>query len=150
MSGSWPPPDFPQLTDADHAITSSATRLYNCLAWAAGEKHRRWDPNAYYWPPGIPREVTVEAFIAAYGTLGYQICNSGGLEAGVEKIAIYAAFDGSPTHAALQLENGNWTSKLGDFEDIEHYNLECLDGFLYGRPVVYLSRPRQKSANSTT
>ena len=47
-----------------------------------------------------------------------------------------------PTHAALQLESGAWTSKLGDFEDIEHVTVDAVNGPLYGRPVAFLSRRR--------
>jgi hypothetical protein len=38
-----------------------------------------------------------------------------------------------PTHAALQLESGDWTSKLGDFEDISHSTIEAVSGPVYGR-----------------
>ena len=50
---------------------------------------------------------------------------------GVRKVVLYA--DGNEwTHAARQLPSGRWTSKLGDYEDIEH---DTLDGFEehYGR-----------------
>lgn len=95
----------------------------------------------YHWPPGVPKEVTKSAFIEAYRSIGYEVCDGPSLEAGFEKIALYVDSDDSPTHAARQLPNGNWTSKLGDFEDIEHPTLDCLNGDLYGRPVVYLARP---------
>ncbi len=44
-----------------------------------------------------------------------------------EKIAIYVDTDGVPTHAARQLPDGSWTSKLGDWEDIQHQTLEALE-----------------------
>jgi hypothetical protein len=48
------------------------------------------------------------------------------------------------------LENGNWTSKLGECEDIEHKTLDCLNGErnffgkiqCYGRPITYMKKPR--------
>lgn len=149
MPGSWDPTAFPNLTAADHAITSPATRTYNCIAWAADDITAKWWPDQFgigKWPPNTPRAETIDAFILAYGTLGYVPCTDGNLEKGFEKVAIYAnrEVDGSlsPTHAARQFANGNWTSKLGDFEDIEHYSLSCLDSAIYGRAVVYLRRPR--------
>ncbi|TAF36353.1 MAG: hypothetical protein EAZ69_10585 [Oscillatoriales cyanobacterium] len=39
--------------------------------------------------------------------------------------------NGIPTHAARQLANGKWTSKLGWLEDIEH-ELDGLTGDRYG------------------
>jgi hypothetical protein len=93
----------------------------------------------------IPREETLAAFIAAYALQGYVQCADGALELGVEKIAIYGLMSGSdiePTHAARQLPDGRWTSKLGNCEDIEHDTLEALNGPRYGAPVCFLRRHR--------
>jgi hypothetical protein len=54
------------------------------------------------------------------------------------------------THAAYQLENGNWVSKLGDFEDIEHFKAEILHGPQYGIIIRYMSRPRQPRPSPPT
>jgi hypothetical protein len=63
------------------------------------------------WPSGVPREVTLNAFIQAFATLGYMLCQDAVLEVGFEKIAFYAIRepDGSfsPTHAAKQLPNSS-------------------------------------------
>jgi hypothetical protein len=144
MPGSWSSDDFPRLENFRYEITSAATRSYNCLAWAAAETNRRWEPdgmNINYWPEAVPREVTVEAFIAAYRTIGYEPCRTPELELGFEKIALYTDADRIPTHAARQLRNGNWTSKLGDHEDIEHPDLECLHGPCYGEIFTFMKRP---------
>ena len=66
------------------------------------------------------------------------VCDNADLEAGFEKIAIYQ-LAGVPTHAARQLDDGSWTSKLGALEDVQH----PLDGLRvedYGEPVRYLKR----------
>jgi hypothetical protein len=136
---------FPKLLGQPWRKTSDGTNDYNCLAWAAGETHRRWDldPN-YYWP--IPRrEQTIPVFIAAYATRGFVECDNGDLENGYEKIAIYA-LGKRPQHAARQLANGKWTSKLGPFWDIEHETAEGVettgDGpAKYGTVVAYMKRP---------
>ena len=88
----------------------------------------------------------MEAFLRAYGTLGFTLCFDGTFGAGIEKIALYGK--GSPgaeipTHAALQLENGEWTSKIGPFEDINHATANAVDGPVYGRVICYLARPRR-------
>jgi hypothetical protein len=146
MPGSWPPNDLPNLAGNNHVVTSPLSQRYNCIAWAAGIDGQWWWPNGrYYWPPNVPREETVEAFIRAYGTIGYIECDNGLLEAGIEKVAIYATSDGgnlTPTHAARQLPDGRWTSKLGGFEDIEHTDLQAVNCPVYGEAVTYLSRPR--------
>jgi hypothetical protein len=97
-----------------------------------------------YWPQNVVREETVDAFLRAYGTLGYVQCADGALEAGIEKVVIYVDAAGTPTHAALQLQDGRWTSKLGDFEDIEHSTPETLSGPRYGAPSIYMRRRRQQ------
>ncbi len=74
----------------------------------------------YYWVEGVTDELTMSAFIEAYQTLGYELCDNYQLESGFEKIAIYAIDDGEPIHAARQLPTGKWTSKLGRWEDIRH------------------------------
>jgi hypothetical protein len=76
-----------------------------------------------------------------FKTVGdYVPCDHGELEAGFEKIAIYVGADSEVKHAARQLPSGLWTSKLGDFEDIEH-PLFVLEGGAYGWVKRFLKRP---------
>lgn len=102
-----------------------------------------------YWPQNVARAVTTESFLRAYATLGYTLCFDGGLEAGIEKVALYGAGpvgQETPTHAALQLESGRWTSKLGPFEDVSHATTADAEGPIYGRVICYLARPRAPRA----
>ena len=148
MLGSWSAHELPNLSDANCEIASPPTRTYNCLAWAAGENFRNWWPDPFgvgYWPQDVPREVTTEAFLRAYKTRGFTLCFDGALETDIEKIALYgtgAPGAETPTHAALQLESGEWTSKLGSFEDVKHAVPADVDGPVYGHVICYLSRPR--------
>ena len=133
--------NFPALIGTGYAITSPSTPNYNCIAWAAGETRRFWWPHAQaYWPPGVPRELTIDAFVRAFATLGYFPCDTTKNEAGIEKVALYAIGD-EPQHAARQLESGTWTSKLGNHVDVEH-PLDAVAGDQYGRVVGVLQRPR--------
>lgn len=132
---------FPELVAKDWQITSPRSRTYNCIAWAAGDVHRWWWPDAqglYYWPPNVSRTETIQAFIDAYGQLDYSLCDTGALEGGHEKVAIYARKD-RPTHVARQLADGRWTSKLGPNVDIEH-GLAGLKGSRYGNVAAVLRR----------
>lgn len=135
---------FPNLSKDGYSLTSSATPEYNCIAWAAGDEGVWWWPDQngdYYWPTEISRTETIEVFIKAYESLGYSVCENATLEDGFEKVAIYADSNGKPTHAARQLYSGNWTSKLGQSEDIKHTTLDGLVGGYYGSVVVILKRP---------
>jgi hypothetical protein len=138
---------FPGLSRAGYEITSEADIRYNCIAWAANESDRWWwpDPMGFgHWPVGVPRAETVEAFVRAYQTLGYELCEDGGLEPGFEKVALFVNPEGRPSHAARQLSNGRWTSKLGRAEDIEHA-LDGLVGGIYGTVAHFLRRPQPQA-----
>ena len=133
---------FPELVRIGYAVTSPPTLEYNCIGWAAGEDDRWWWPDAAgvsHWPAGAPREETIPAFAAAFATIGFAPSTNPNLEPDVIKIAIYAR-SGIPTHAARQLANGNWTSKLGESEDIEH-TLAGLVGSVYGDVAMILAKP---------
>jgi hypothetical protein len=135
---------FPGLLTTSFQVTSPAVRDYNCIRWAAGDAKRWWWPDvdqendAVFWPPDIPVEETLSAFLAAFATLGYGPCSGEEVEPGFEKLALFAN-NGEPTHAARQLPNGRWTSKLGFLEDIEH-ELHALTGETYGYVAIVLKR----------
>ena len=74
----------------------------------------------------------------AFAMLGFAPCGDGTMQSGFDKIALYATWAG-PTHAARQLPNGLWTSKLGPDADIEH-TLEGLNTPMYGAAVGFFSR----------
>lgn len=138
---------FPQLSQ-DAEKTSDPEDDYNCIAWAAGDTEVRWWPvdrptTGVYWPLNQP-EDTVDGFVAAFGTLGYERCDDGLLELGFEKVALYVDAKGEPTHMARQLSSGHWTSKLGFLEDIRHPTLDELCGDCYGTVECFLKRPIAK------
>jgi hypothetical protein len=137
------PHDFPNLKPHNcEDDISQATNSYNCIAWAASDSQSWWEPDPLmimYWPVGVERRYTLTAYTEAYRTVGYEVCTDVSVETGTEKIAIFT-LNGVPTHAARLLPNGNWTSKLGPFEDIQHENLGCLEGPLYGTPQIYMKR----------
>jgi hypothetical protein len=133
---------FPRLLPQNHTLASPVTADYNCIAFAAGDQDHRWwpDPTGLsHWPLTAVREETVTAFQQLYMALGYEPCLNSNLETGFEKVAIYA-IRGTPTHAAKQLPDGRWASKLGELEDIEHTNLDILAGPVYGEVVAILRR----------
>jgi hypothetical protein len=144
---------FPNLRRDQYRITSDETPNYNCIAHAAGADNRPWwpvDAVGVYWPEGVNRAETLEAFVSAYGRQGYAPCDSADHEDGFEKVALYVDGSGEPVHAARQLRDGKWTSKLGDWEDIEHETLAVLEddhlaqGRGYGKVAQILRRAAAK------
>ncbi len=134
---------FPNLQRSEYQIKSPETVEYNCVAWAAGEMKTWWWPDPLetaYWPASVQRVETLEAFIEAFETLSYTTCDSSDFEDGYEKIAIYVNASGKPTHAARQLNNGYWTSKLGQSYDIDH-EVNGVSGANYGSISVIMKRP---------
>ena len=136
---------FPALRGVSYEITSPAQPDYNCIAWAAGDTSRWWEPDESpfsYWPERVSREYTLEAYAEAFRRFGFEDCGSPDLEAGWEKVALFSRDDRVPSHAARQLPDGTWTSKLGKLEDIKHADLDHVSGEHYGGPVLILRRRR--------
>ena len=139
---------FPRLRTSAYEFTSPQDVRYNCVAWAAGDVDRWWEPDGFglgFWPAIAPRAYTLEAYASAYSQLGFEKCRSQGPEAGFEKIAIFVDEGGKPEHVARQLYSGSWTSKLGQSEDIEH-ELDALEGEEYGRVGLIMKRLRPPAA----
>lgn len=141
---------YPLLFLSGYEVKSPETPdfRYNCIAFAADDENLWWWPDQHgeaFWPKECKREVTRVAFIQAYATIGYQVCDNREVEAGYDKIALYEK-NGVPTHAAKQLEDGRWKSKLGEWEDIEHNTIEAVHTFqeigLYGEVAFYMKRKR--------
>lgn len=131
---------LPNLTADNYRITSASSWKYNCIAWAVSITDSWWWPvPGRYWPPNVNRKETIDAFIAALGTLGFSPCPNPDLQSGITKVSLYASAS-IPTHAARQLADGWWTSKLGPSFDIEHADLEAVAGGVYGSPVAFLSK----------
>ena len=135
--------EFPYLSADGVTCTSPFTPNYNCIAWAASDQSRWWEPDPWflkYWPPTAPRQYTLQAYQSAFHSLGYYVCCDGLHHVGVEKIAIYMKL-GQPSHAARQLQSGKWTSKLGNFVDVRHDTPHGVEGPGYGSVALYMCRP---------
>ena len=67
------------------------------------------------------------------------------MDPGFETVALFG--DGVfYTHAARQLPDGKWTSKLGREEDIEHHAAEDVAGGVYEDVVQFMRRPAEQSS----
>ena len=142
-----PTRDFPNLTPTNHRIIGPASDDYNCIAWAALDMQRWWQPGTeYYWPlPATEVDCGVGDLVAAFRTLGFVECEEQELVSGFEQVAIYARAQLDYTHAARQLPSGKWTSKLGPWELIEHDTPQDVAGGVYGTIFQFMKRPLPSS-----
>ena len=135
--------DFPNLTDANHQVTSPATEKYNCIGWALGHDDRWYEPvDPSYWPDHLARDFSVATLVRVFEHEGFVTCENAELEAGYEKVALFAD-EHEYMHAALQLASGKWTSKMGLGEDIQHDAFENLVGPAYGQVAQFIKRERR-------
>lgn len=136
---------LPKLRDYD--LKSPETDLYNCIAWSLYDTKRWWWPTlryGCYWPPGFSRDNKRETVVAIFELSGYQKCDSENAEIGYEKVAIYEIVGEGVQHVARQLQTGEWTSKLGEWEDITHKTAKEVESADYGEVVQFLKRHRKE------
>lgn len=104
---------FPNLSNEEFEIICPECTRYNCIAYAAGDTSQPWgDEPGYCWPREVPRSPTIGGLENLFRWLGFKKCRGPRLESGYQKVALYA-YQGFWTHAALQMPNGRWRSKVG-------------------------------------
>jgi hypothetical protein len=134
-----PHEDFPHLSEVNHRVTSPDTKTYNCIAWAANDTANWWQPGVYWPIPVEPEDSNLSTLERAFEFLRFKPCANADLEPGIEKVALYS-LEKFYTHAARQLPNGKWTSKLGKAEDIEHDTPDDVAGGIYGDVARLMQR----------
>lgn len=131
---------FPNLASAGFAVVAQPSEQYNCIAYAAGDTGRWWEPDGVnYWPPWATLTNRIESLKEAFTGLGYEQCDDSGAAAGYQKVALYEA-QGRMQHAAIQMPNGRWRSKMGRGPVIEHRNPDSLSGGMYGQATIIMRR----------
>ena len=132
---------FPDLDRTRLKITSPKSDRYNCVAYAVGDTETVWEPDSLkycYWPRNAPRTYTLMSYQSAFESVGFSLTSDAGYIEGFEKIAIFHK-KGSPTHAAKQIADGLWSSKLGRSYDIQH-DLPGMQGDEYGEIALFMQR----------
>jgi hypothetical protein len=100
--------------------------MSKCVSWSINDTKQWWWPT----PPGQSRWP---GKYWPYAQLGFEACDRRDYEEGHDKIAIYVDHAGNVAHAARWwLEDGGWSSKLGEENDILHHSLGSLEGACYG------------------
>jgi len=131
---------FPNSLHEPFVETSEPTEEYNCIAWAYEDTTQwYWPDFKSYWPRNIPGEVTLKAFQLLFEDKGYELCSDDSLEVGYQKIAIYCDVNNLPTHAARQLPDGYWTSKLGPMHDVSH-TIQNMENGAYGKVAIIMRK----------
>lgn len=105
----WLELEFPGLADSSYTVESPYDVRYNCIAFACENSSRWWWPDAMnqkFWPEGVPREVTVSAFVRMLKMRGFEAGGDPSAEDGVQKVALFVDSSGTPTHMARQLSTG--------------------------------------------
>lgn len=142
---------FPKLSqDKDFKVTSKATSVYNCIAWAYKIDNMWMWPNTgeylfldgvHYWPSDEIMDCDVSNFIEAFKQKGYECCENSDFESGFRKITLYVKPDTTEcTHAARELSNGCWTSKLGSSNDIQHGTPDAIENGDYGKVYCFMKK----------
>ncbi len=133
---------FPRLSSETFDVVSQPSNEYNCIAYAAGDVDKWWGySRRRYWPDYAARSDSIESLIEVFAGLKFLQCQDSSLESGYEKVALYEE-QGVWKHAALQMPNGRWRSKMGQGPVIEHLSPESLSGGMYGNPTIYMRRAR--------
>jgi hypothetical protein len=133
---------FPQL-GSNFEVLGPSTPTYNCIAHSLGI-HYRW-VNPQTGPSNNPLNQMDQMYKAqGYVRLTKLDCR---LVAGKQKVVVYATLTAdrrikAVTHAAMQSEDGTWTSKLGKLALIRHLTPQALNGPVYGQPVAVYVRSR--------
>ncbi len=90
----WDRANLPNLSPLNSYETSPEATDYNCIAWAAGITDSWWEPdphNIYFWPPGVPRDYSIDALIKAFESIGFSVCEASDVEDGFEKVTLCLA-----------------------------------------------------------
>src|SRR5689334_8875462 len=134
--------DFPALTQRDYALSDEDFN-FNCLAFALGDYHNWWEPprgKGNYWPDGFPEDLTVQTVESIIRTHGFTVKIDASTNPDADAIAIYA--EGNEWTHFARFATGVWSSKLGDGNDVVRMHLEDLEGNIYGKVVMVLSKPK--------
>jgi hypothetical protein len=127
---------FPRLADDPYfGMTSPASTVYNCMAWAYQMEGKWMCPKSrrllcrpasdYYWPEGLEDSMDISTIVKMFEQKEYQTCQAWEHEDGYQKIALYIR---------------PWTSKLGVGNDIQHSSPYLLEGHAYGEVYCIMKK----------
>ena len=110
---------------------------FNCIGYALSINEFVSYHISRYWIDSVPRNASIINLVKIFEHFGFERCNSL-VETGYKKIVIYGNH-GISKHAAIQLDNIWYESKMGSYEICKH-TLEAIEGALYGYPKVWMRK----------
>src|SRR5262249_13960966 len=131
---------FPYLGH-NFQVLGPATPTYTCIAHTLGIHNRVIF--VITGPPSDPFSYMDQLYL----TQGYRRLPvpDASLQSGQQKIVLYGTLNPNGSirrlqHAALQMPDGNWSSKIGTSILIRHLVPQALNGPEYGQPVAVYAR----------
>lgn len=140
---------FPNARAAEIELTSPATEVYNCVAWAVRCEDRPIWPDEegqLAWPSSLPREDSLANFLTFFRMCGFVHAGNSVDDPEMEYIALYTR-EGYVSHVARTTDNERyrsrlkWTSKLGSLADVHHLNAATIENESYGQATHFMRRP---------
>lgn len=137
-SQGWLKKQMPHLLDSAIGVEAPASLNYNCIAHSVGKN------DVWIAPP--PSLADADDFFAGFGyvpSLPPTDPRAFALSAGIDKVVLFATeSDGSvnPTHAIRQTCDGDWTSKNGQWMQVEVDSPLQMEGPAYGVAVRVYER----------
>jgi hypothetical protein len=136
--------EYPELA-GNYIPRSEPNPAYNCAAFVVGVEDEWWEAGLV-WPDDLEKDDTIAVYVQLYERYGFEVCPDGTFEAGHEKIALYGFDEEMPDgtveifeHAAIQVGEGQWKSKMGADDDIEHSRPEVVAKYNW-RVMRYMKR----------
>ena len=109
---------FPRLRGRegiDWHLTSLRAKGYNCIAYAGGDRRRRWDVNkGEHWPKGVRRGHSFSCLVNAYQAKGFVPCTNNDGESydpDFDKIVLYCSRRGK--NAIGSMRPSFWKTAAG-------------------------------------
>ncbi|HYE53679.1 MAG TPA: hypothetical protein VD996_02510 [Chitinophagaceae bacterium] len=135
---------WPDLKEGENFhFTSLKKRGYKCVWYALmldrGDIDMLWFRDFYNLDPAT-LDHSAKGYAKCFQQyFGFEECLSKEYEEGFIKIVLYEDKNQDFKHVARVLPNGYFTSKMGNYEDIQH-SLEAVCGNEYGYPVLYMKK----------
>lgn len=142
---------WPHLKEGENfRFTSLKKRGFKCIWYALmlekGDIDMLWFRDMYELDPNTldhSAKGYADCFQKYYG---FELCGSSSYEEGFVKIVLYEDKNKDFKHVARVLPNGNMTSKMGNYEDIEHYTMDAVSGDEYGYPSLFMKKKIDQAA----
>jgi hypothetical protein len=136
---------WPDLKEGENFHFSSLKKKgFKCIWYALmverGDVDMLWFRDAFELDPNKLDHSAKGYADCFHKYFGFEVCNNYKYEEGFVKIVLYQDKNSDFKHVARVLPNDNMTSKMGNYEDIEHYTMDAVSGDEYGYPTIIMKK----------